>query len=171
MGWRDDFIRYHGCLLKLGLPFSAVSYRELATGPGKTLADICSRIGMTYECGQERAARVQSHHAFGSFGLRRQLDDGALRVRAEPDFSNDFEREREALEAQIAQDGEVSDVLGELERRHVDREPREKAVETFRRPFVMPAWYYALKAKGAIRRVFPQKFNAPELSAEWKDRS
>lgn len=171
MGWRGDFISYHDRLLKLGLPFSAVSYRELAQAPGKTLADICSRIGMAYESGQERAARVQSHHTFGSFGLRRQLDGGGLSVRAEPDFSSDFTREREALEAQIARDGEVSDVLGELERRHVDRAPREKAAPAFRRPLVMPAWYYAQRAKGAIRRVFPQEFNAPELSAELEDRS
>lgn len=171
MGWRGDFVRYHDRLLRLGLPFLVVSYRELIRAPRKTLADICSRIGMVYESGQERATRVQSHHAFGSFGVRRQLDGGELGIRANPNFSGDFARLSEALESRIARDGEVLDILGELERRRVDQAPREHASMDFRRPLVMPAWYYASRLKGAIRRVFPQQFAAPELSTERERRS
>ncbi|WP_156831218.1 hypothetical protein [Arhodomonas aquaeolei] len=171
LGWRDDFVKYHGRLLRLGFPFSAVSYRELVRSPAKILGDICSRIGMHYVSGQEMAARVQSHHVFGSFGVRQQLDGGELRIRAEPEFSDDFERVRETIQARIDRDSEVCDIVDELERRSVGRRPGERTSTQFRRPLVMPAWYHVSRLKGAVRRVFPQDFAAPESSTEWERRS
>lgn len=173
MSWREDFVRYHNRLLKLGLPFRAVSYRELTRTPGETLAKICSLVGMNYSNGQERAAKVQSHHTFGSFGLRRQLEEGGLSMSAEPCFSSDFEKVKASLEGQIARDGEVSEILHQLERRHIDSatSAQRDGAEDFRRPIVMPVWYYSSKAKGAIRRLFPQEFNAPDRPAKREQQS
>ena len=135
------------------------------------ISEICSHIGMNYRSGQEVAAGVKPHHLFGSFGLRTQLEEGELRIKAKPNFSSDFERGREVLEARIAQDYQVSYILDELETRRVDRAPHDKLVPSFNRPLVMPAWYYAQRAKGVLRRAFPAEFKAPELSSLKKDGS
>jgi len=162
LSWRDDFVAYHERLLDLGVPFVAVSYRALAETPGKTLEKLCNHIGMEYVEGQEKADRVQSHHLFGSFGLREQLRDGPLEIRDTASFDPAFENVKEEILDRISRDAKLAKLMRALKERDIANIPETISEDAFQRPLVWPVWYYARKLRNVVRRYFPQNFDAPD---------
>jgi hypothetical protein len=158
--WRHNFVRCYGRILKIGLPFVAVNYRDLVDTTQSKVLDICSAIGMPYFEGKERFWEKKHHHLFGSLGVRRQLQIGNGIIKAIKTFPPEFQAGVDSLQRQFAADIEVQHILRVLKQADVS------SIATYSSPNQgfqlnnpLPLWYYLKRARQRFRRFFPQEFD------------
>ncbi len=160
MFWRSQFVKYYSRVIQVGLPVLAVNYNDLVRNPQQKVMEICTTLGMPYFEGKERFWEKQSHHLFGSLGVRRQVEHGNSVIKPKDDFPPDFEAHVDFLKNQIAADSEVQSIIKFLHRADISSiTSKDSYDQKFlpRRPY--PIWYYKQRAKRFFHKRFPKKFN------------
>ena len=149
---------YYSTLLRLGVPFSSVPYGRLAEDPVSALQRMCEICELDYFPGKEKFWEQTSHHAFGSRGTRLQVrgekDEGFQNIGVYPE---DFELKFASQYSEGKADPRIALLADELERRSIFSSDYPVDV-SFRRPLLMPHWYYAIKARRKIQRHFPSQW-------------
>lgn len=111
--WRDRFVDYHRSLLDAGVPFVALSYEELISDVPRVMAELSRTLGVPWAEAQERFWEHPHHHAYGSQGMRSQLDAGTSTF-ALTDLPEDFSFAWAAVEESAANDAAVASVQAAL---------------------------------------------------------
>jgi hypothetical protein len=152
--WKKHYIRYYRRMIESGIPFYSVHFEELVRDPSKKLKAICALIGMPYFEGKERFWEGDHDHLFGSLGTRRQVEEGASRIRSGTTFDEAFSERCAEVEELIRSDSQMKMVLDRLLHTEVSRANSGVEAERASRR-IYPLWYFGFRARVELRALVP----------------
>lgn len=156
--WVKSYVIYYERLLSLEIPFLSIEYGQLAGEPERLVKRICELTGLEWFDGKERFWEGNHHHLFGSKGTRNQSDAGDSQIRRKELFPSEFKEEISKIQKSLEAFSGLQDVLYELKARDIETLGFD-GLSPYRRPRVMPSWYYERAVKRMFRRQFPQKWH------------
>lgn len=156
--WTQSYVTYYQRIIALGIPFYAVEFGRLSREPQQLLKRMCDITGLGWFDGKEAFWKGEHHHLFGSMGTRKQSVAGDGQIRAEETFSPEFEQAIPEIQAQLDAIPGLAKVVTQLKERDIETVDAT-SLPSFRRPDLMPFWYYERALKRIVRRRFPQQWH------------
>lgn len=156
--WREEFSRYYGKVIELGLPVIAIKLEDLVANPSEKLSEICEAIGMPYFEGKERFWEKQHHHFFGSKGTRDQVSSGHSDIVSASGFPSEFEALLPQLVEAIDSDQEINRIVSFLKANDITNNLGHQSPHNYSTKKARGSYWYCMSAiKRRIRRYFPQQ--------------
>jgi hypothetical protein len=157
---RRAFVKCHGWVLRLGLPFLSIHYDDLVSDPSRSVERLCRALGMSYFEGKARFWEQRPHHLFGSGGIRHQAEAKDSRIEKSKTYPAEFEQKKSSIEKRLAGDRNVQRIILALRSADVLRRDDLSIPETdFVPPRWLPFWYYRKALLKSIRRYFPERYD------------
>lgn len=163
--WRKSFVGYHDKFLQTGLRFVAINYSAITENPGRATEQVCRAVGLPYFEGKERFWEKQHHFLFGSGGIKEQVKRGRSIIAGSKALPAAFEPHRAHIEQRVRDDATVQRILATLRAHDVScMQPQAAVRPGYRSSVRRPAWYYARRLQGLLRRYFPEKYDASRFA-------
>jgi hypothetical protein len=151
---------YYSRFIEACLPACSISFTELVNQPDETLQRLCSITGQPYRLDRKEFWRGEYHHMFGSGGIRNQTRRGSAKVESVDLFSEEFNSLLPRIKQLVETDDIIKMIREELDQ--IDHKFRNLTMNEFpnmaSQNRVKPTWYYTARAKSAIRRWVPQRY-------------
>jgi hypothetical protein len=151
---------YYSRFIKSRLPAYSVSFAELVNQPDETMQHLCNITGQPYRPDRKEFWRAESHHMFGSGGVRTQAQLGSSKIESAEDYREEFNRLLPDIERIIETDPKIRAIHRQLDL--IDFKGRDFAANEFtnygKQRWIKPAWYYAARTKSIIGRWVPQRY-------------
>jgi hypothetical protein len=162
--WRDEFIKCYSRFFETGLPFSAVSYNNLAKNPQRGVRAVCVAVGMPYYEGKERFFQKEHHYLFGSLGVRRQVQANDASITDRTGFPPEFHAKKNFLEEQIARDKAVQEILNILKQADIlSITSYTNGIRPIWPNKLSPVWLFGKRMVRLLRRYFPENYDPTAL--------
>lgn len=154
---REDFVRYYGRFLRLGIPYLSLSHQDLVANPSGVLESLCQWTGLKYFNGMEKFWEGRCHHLFGSAGTRRQTEENQGSVERTIDYPDKFIEYLYHEKGCINNDDLLNQLISKIEMQNMDNIEKLPDIITENNVLpskIRPAWYYIRRARLLQRKYF-----------------
>jgi hypothetical protein len=163
-----DKYRYYTNAMRAGLPMVTVNFDWFVAEGEAALKLLCNRLNIPWFEGKMRFWQKEHHHAFGSFGPRRQLFDKEHACIYQEAFHAEFESRKMEFERTLAHNRPLSAILEQLRKRdirNVDGYPDPRRCRIRK-----PLFYYRDRLAALKYRLRPERYLDREASLirEWR---
>lgn len=146
---------YYSRFFETGLLAYAVSFDELVSNPVDVLDKLCEITGQKKREDREKFWEKESHHLFGSGGVRKQTQNTQSEIQKKESFPEGFLAILPAIKEKINADKKLKDLEKKLQT--IDYKGGGRSLKSSKVHVKRPLWYYQLKAKNTFRGYFPEK--------------
>ena len=112
----------HRRIIRSGIDYVTVNYKNLVDSPARTLRQICGYTGVSYFSRKENFWESESNFIASSPGVRQQVDRGSSGFALEP-YPQQFEPVANQVRKQVDQDSRIQYVLHTFMARHLSHQP------------------------------------------------
>lgn len=148
---------YYYRLATSGIPVLALSFSDLVGDPEICLEKICSITGQSYAPQRMEFWRRQSHHIFGSGGVRKQSRAASSTIRERENYPESFLSLVEFINEKSISDRKLRSINAFLLDNDLFASKGYSGVIKRSTSCVEPGWYYLSKLKSLWRKHFPEK--------------
>jgi len=157
----SNFKKYYGNIIKSGLPFYSIKYEDFVNDTSKALKKLCKVIDMPYFDGKERFWEKEHHFLYGSYGVKKQIQDknsAIIKDEPKPEMFLSFMKEAQNF---ISKDKALFSIINSLSKYDI---MNENIAISRSNKIVKPFYYYFLQIKRLYRKMFPSKFEIKYVS-------
>lgn len=145
---------YYSRFFDARIPAYSINYRELVEHPESILDKLCNVTGQKSYPKRKNFWEYESHHLFGSGGIRRQLREGETGIKDSTDYQPEFLALWTEFKEKLQHDSSFIKIKDRLEEIELHNHAKSlRGFEDIRKPY----WYYYLKVRNIFKSFFPGK--------------
>lgn len=151
----NRYINYYKHFLQTNLSFISIQFEQLTEEPEYVLEAICQITGQHYFSDKKKFWTKQHHHAFGSLGTRKQVEDKNSLIRKKEEFPKEYIELLPEIEHKFHNNKKLNSILEKIQSNDIRFDSQNQGNDRINLPY----WYYLNKLKGIYFQKFPKQWD------------